>query len=125
MAAIDDRRRPVDQPGGVEAPQQFLVQGREHSRGLPLLQPAMRSRRRAAQLARKVLPRDPREQHEHDRPEAHAVIHARAPTTRISLMHRDQRLNDAPELVADPPHRRRHATSSARVMFPSQVRHRS
>ena len=46
VAAIDHRRRPVDRTGGVQAPQQFPVQRSEHPGRLPLLQPAMRHRRR-------------------------------------------------------------------------------
>jgi hypothetical protein len=124
MAAIDHRGRPVDPPGRVEAPQQLRMQRGEHPGGLPLLQPPMRGRRRAAQLARQVLPRDPGEQHEHDRPEAHPVIDTRTTAPRIGLVHRHERLDGPPQLVADLPHRRRHDHLLDGLCLPAEVRRR-
>jgi hypothetical protein len=53
-------------------------------------------------------PRDPREQHEHNRVEAHTIIHARTPATRIRRTFREQRLDRLAKLVPHPPNRARH-----------------
>src|ERR1019366_3488532 len=76
-----------------------------HTGGLPGRQSAVRGRWRAAHLRGKMPPRDPREQHEHDRVEAHTIIHTRTPATRIQRTLREQRPNRLPQLVPHPPPR--------------------
>src|ERR1019366_7124756 len=66
-----------------------------HTGGLPGRQSAVRGRWRAAHLRGKMPPRDPREQHEHDRVEAHTIIHTRTP--------RPANPADTPGAPADPP----------------------
>jgi hypothetical protein len=103
-------------------PPQLAVQSAPDTGALPLRQAAVCGRRRAAHLARQVLPRDPGEQHEDDRGETHAVIDARAAATRITLVHRKQRLDDLPQLVTDLPQRLRHRDLLAGLCLPDQIR---
>src|SRR4051795_7075837 len=51
VAAIDHRRGPVDQPRCGQAPQTLALRRGNPAGALPLAQPAMRGRRRAAPLA--------------------------------------------------------------------------
>jgi hypothetical protein len=108
MAAVDHRRLPVDPPGPIEPAQQLAMHGREHAGALPLRKSPMRRGRRAAQLAPQMSPRDPGEQHEHDRAKAHAVIDAWAAASRVWPVLGQQRLDHLPQLVADLPDRQRH-----------------
>jgi hypothetical protein len=108
MAAIDNRGGPVDPACGIQPSQELTMQTLPHPSSLPGGQPAMRGRGRAAHLRRKMPPGDPREQHEHDRVEAHTIIHTRTPATRIRRMLREQRLHRLPQLVPHPPNRARH-----------------
>jgi hypothetical protein len=99
MAAVDHRRLPVDPPGPIEPAQQLAMHGREHAGALPLRKSPMRRGRRAAQLAPQMSPRDPGEQHEHDRAKAHAVIDAWAAASRVWPVLGQQRLDHLPQLV--------------------------
>src|SRR5262249_32342377 len=67
MAAVDDRRRPVDRVPPVQPMQELSVQTLPNSYRLPVAQPAVNSRGRASELARQVPPGDARKQYEHDR----------------------------------------------------------
>jgi len=110
MATVNNSGGPVDPSCGIQPSQKLLVQTLPDPRSLPGGQPAVRGRWRAAHLHWKVPPRDPREQHEHDRVEAHTIIHTRTPATRVRRMLREQRLNRLPQLVPHPPNRARHRT---------------
>lgn len=108
MAAVNNRGGPVDPSCRIQPSQQLLVQALPDPCGLPCRQPAVRGRRRAAHLRRQMPPRYPREKHEHDRVEAHTIIHTRTPATRVRRMLREQRLDRLPQLVPHPPNRARH-----------------
>lgn len=108
MAAVHHRCRPIDSSDAVEAAQQLLMQLGEHTGPLPLDQPPVRDRGRAAQLARQMPPGDTGEQHEHNRAEADAIIDTRPAASRIRPVLGQQRRDHVPQVVPRLPHRLRH-----------------
>src|SRR3954469_9333423 len=114
VTAVGDRRGPVDRPGRVEALKQRLVRALSHARPLRVAQAPPRGHARAAHLAGQMPPRDPRDQHKHDRVKRHSIRHARS-SRRGRLDRRQQRLDDLPDLVAPP---KRHWPPPLRVMSP-------
>jgi hypothetical protein len=95
VAAVGDRRSPVDRARRVEALKQRLVCALPHPGLLPVAQAPPRGHARTAQLTRKMPPRDPGHQHGHDRVERHAIGHPR-PACRRRLDRRQQRLDGLP-----------------------------
>jgi hypothetical protein len=120
MAAIDNRCGPVNPSCPVQPPQKLAMQPLPHPSGLPLSEPAVRGRWRAAHLHGQMPPRDPREQHEHDRVETHTIIHTRTPATRVLRTLREQRLDRLPQLVPHPPNRARHRHLLAGLCHPER-----